>query len=421
MIYCRVSSRKQRTEGSGLESQEQRCRKYAEEKGYEVDAVFPDDVSGGGDFMKRPGMVALLSFLDASPGSEYVMIFDDLKRFARDTEFHLALRRELKRRNASVECPNFKFKDTPEGRFIETIMAAQGELEREQNGRQVLQKMRARVENGFWVFRAPVGYRYKASRRGGKDLVLDEPKASVVKEALEGFASGRFSSQLEVRRFLEASPYFPKDMPNGEIRPQTIVRFLRKPVYAGYVSAPAWGISVRHGQHDGIISKSTYERIQQRLDEGTYAPTRKDIKEDFPLRGAVCCASCSSPLTAGWCKGAYKKYPYYFCKTKGCDLYGKTIARKKLEGAFRQLLNELRPTETLFELVRAMFRDAWEQRTSQLADAANGFRTQVREIDKNIAGVIDVAAQASNPKLVSSYESRLEQLERERLILEEKA
>ena len=28
LIYCRVSSTKQRIEGSGLESQEQRCRAY---------------------------------------------------------------------------------------------------------------------------------------------------------------------------------------------------------------------------------------------------------------------------------------------------------------------------------------------------------------------------------------------------------
>ena len=32
--------------------------------------------------MKRPGMVALLSYLDAQPDQNYVVIFDDLKRFA---------------------------------------------------------------------------------------------------------------------------------------------------------------------------------------------------------------------------------------------------------------------------------------------------------------------------------------------------
>ncbi|MFK7943658.1 MAG: recombinase family protein [Paracoccaceae bacterium] len=58
IIYCRVSSVKQCTSGAGLDSQEHRCRQYAEQKGYAVEAVFPDDVSGGGDFMQRPGMRA---------------------------------------------------------------------------------------------------------------------------------------------------------------------------------------------------------------------------------------------------------------------------------------------------------------------------------------------------------------------------
>ncbi len=54
IIYCRVSTKAQTTRGHGLGSQETRCRQYAETKGYDVAAVFPDDVSGGGDFMKRP-------------------------------------------------------------------------------------------------------------------------------------------------------------------------------------------------------------------------------------------------------------------------------------------------------------------------------------------------------------------------------
>ena len=92
------------------------------------------------------------------------------------------------------------------------MIAAQGELEREQNRRQVVQKMKARVENGFWVFRAPVGYKYvNAPSGGGRVLVQDEVLGPVVRQALEGFATGHFGSQAEVQRFLERNPHFPKD------------------------------------------------------------------------------------------------------------------------------------------------------------------------------------------------------------------
>lgn len=84
LIYCRVSSKSQEEEGHGLDSQEHRCRRYAGEKGYDVAAVFPDTITGGIDFMRRPVMVALPSFLDAQPSEPFVVIFDDLKRFARE-------------------------------------------------------------------------------------------------------------------------------------------------------------------------------------------------------------------------------------------------------------------------------------------------------------------------------------------------
>ncbi len=421
IIYCRVSTKKQSGEGSGLESQEHRCREYATARGYVVEAVFPDDTSGGGDFIKRPGMVALLAYLDAKPFENYVVIFDDLKRYARDTEFHLKLKREMAARNATRDCLNFKFEDTPEGEFIETILAAQGELERKQNRRQVIQKMKARVEQGFAVFRAPVGYRYEKSKRGGKELVPNEPHASAVREALEGFASGRFGSQVEVKRFLEADPHFPKDLPNGELRQQTVVRLLEQPIYAGYVQAPHWGVSLRKGHHEGLISFETMEKNFARLVAGVYAPTRKDCKEDFPLRGAVACASCGTALTAGWCKGKYKHYPYYFCRQSGCVEKGKSIARDKLEQKFRTHLSELEPPKPLIELASAMFRDCWEQQAAKSASAVKSFKADAVKVQKNIDQLLERIVETDNLSVVSAYEKKIEELERQRLLLLEKA
>ncbi|MEO1324822.1 MAG: recombinase family protein, partial [Pseudomonadota bacterium] len=421
IIYCRVSTKKQSGEGSGLESQEHRCREYAAGRGYAVDAVFPDDTSGGGDFIKRPGMVALLAYLDAKPFENYVVIFDDLKRYARDTEFHLKLKREMAARNAERECLNFTFEDTPEGEFIETILAAQGELERKQNRRQVIQKMKARVEQGFSVFRAPVGYRYQKSKRGGKELVPDEPLASSVREALEGFASGRFGSQVEVKRFLEADAHFPKDLPNGEIRQQTIVRLLEQPVYAGYVQAPQWGVSLRKGNHEGLISFATMEKNIARLVGGVYAPARKDCKEDFPLRGAVSCATCRTPLTAGWCKGKYKHYPYYFCRQRGCSQKGKTIARDKLELTFRSHLSELEPPKPLVEMAAAMFRDCWEQQAAKSASATKARKQEAAKVQQHIDQLLDRIVEASSASVVQAYEKKIDELERQRLLLLEQA
>ncbi len=420
IIYCRVSSHSQVKHGHGLESQESRCRKYAEAQGYNVEAVFPDDVSGGGDFMNRPGMVALLSFLSAQPEKNYVIIFDDLKRFARDTEFHRKLRRELTARGAVPECLNFKFEDTPEGEFIETIMAAQGELERKQNRRQVIQKMHARVENGYWVFHAPLGYKYEKVAGHGKLLVRDEPNASILQEALMGFASGRFETQSEVKRFLERQPTFPKCFPNGEIRIWRVTRWLTNVLYAGYAEVPKWKIARRRGHHDGLISLQDFEKIQGRLQDTAKAPSRVDLNADFPLRGFVLCGDCCSPLTAGWSKGKYKRYAYYLCQSKGCESYRKSIPKNKIEGEFLDVLKTLKPSAPMAGLIRAMFKKAWDMRREQGKGFVASIQKELRQIEAQTGKLLDRIAETTQPSLVPAYEGRLAGMENQRLVLQEK-
>ena len=148
VIYCRVSDPKQRIEGHGLESQEHRCRQYAMDKQYLIERVFRDDVSGGGDFEKRPAMNALLAYLKKNKQTDYVVIFDDLKRFSRDVYFYWGLMRKLEELKAIPECPNFVFEKTPEGKLQQSVSVAAGEYERESNRRDVPENESA---YGVWL------------------------------------------------------------------------------------------------------------------------------------------------------------------------------------------------------------------------------------------------------------------------------
>lgn len=419
IIYCRVSSKRQKTEGTGLASQEHRCRLYADERNYDVEAVFPDDISGGGDFMNRPGMVALLAYLDAKPEENYIVIFDDLKRYARDTEFHLKLRREMAARNAVRECLNFDFQDTPEGKFIETMLAAQGELEREQNGRQVVQKMKARLEQGLWPFAAPKGYKYGKSEFGGKQLFRDEPLASIITEALESFASGKFQTRTEVKRFLESQPAFPKDK-KGHVHGSRVVETLNRVIYAGYVESPDWGVSRRKGKHEALIDLATFQKIQERLKIGAYAPTRKNINEDFPLRGFVACADCNNALCSCWSKGKNKKYPYYLCQTKSCPSYGKSIRKDEIERDFEALLKKLEPSTGLVKFAKAMLENAWQQRLEHTALWRKQIQVELLKVEKQIDNLLDRLVETTNKAACSAYERKIAELENSKLLTIEK-
>ncbi len=158
IIYCRVSSDRQVKEGHGLDGQEQRCRNFAHERGYEVVAVFRDEgVSGG--IIDREGMQEMLDFLGSEARTaECVVLIDDIKRLARDLIGHFTLRNAIQSRGGKLESPSHKFGNEPEEVFVESIMAVTAELERNQNKKQVRNRMQARLEAGYWPFYPPPGY-----------------------------------------------------------------------------------------------------------------------------------------------------------------------------------------------------------------------------------------------------------------------
>ena len=419
LIYCRVSDTKQKLEGSGLESQEYRCRQYAAEKGYEVTKVFHDDVSGGGDYAKRPGMIALLNFLEKNHKVSYIVIFDDLKRLARDTMFHWQLRHAMANFGARLECLNYRFDDSPEGEFMETLFAAQGQLERKQIGRQTRQKTQARLEAGYYAFIAPVGFTYSKCKTQGKTLVKDEPVASIIAQAMEGFASGQFQTQQEVRYFLENTPEFPKQV-SGKIGNSKASDILSNPLYAGMIEYPPWGVSLRKGQHEGMVSWETFCNIQARLQGRAHAPARKDINQDFPLRGSVAC-ECGNALTAAWSKSrSGKRHPYYVCQNRQCAFKGKSIRRDELHQGYEQLLAQLQPNKKLITIADDFFRQLWDYQTGLQGAQRKQVEKEITTLEQKIERLLDRLAEVESEAVLNNLEQRIDTLHKNKLLMEEK-
>ena len=419
LLYCRISDPKQRHDGHGLESQEHRIRQFAEHNGFQVDRVFHDDVTGGGDFNKRPAMTQLLDYLKSNQSINYVVIFDDIKRFSRDVYFYWGLIRELDKYNAQPMSPNFVFERTPEGRFQQSITVAAGEYERESNARQTQQKTKARLEAGYHAFIAPVGFKYTKDKLHGKLLVRDEPIASIIAEAMIGYASGRFQSAQEMRYFLENEPEFPK-MKSGRIGNSKARNILINPIYAGMVEHKKWGVSMRKGHHEGMISYKTFCQIQEKLVGRAQSPTRKDLSKDFILRGIVKC-ECGNALTACWSKSRNgSRHPYYLCRNRKCEYKGKSIRRDVISSEFDKLLKGITPSHEVFQAGYTAFKRLWEHKAMSIQIRQQALWEELDTIEKDSENIVDRIVNATNGKVVAAYEKKLEQLEQKKLLIQEK-
>ena len=417
VIYCRVSSAAQTKRGDGLSSQETRCREYARIRSYEVVQVFTDDLSGSAT--DRPGIKAMLAFLKKHRRNPNIVLVDDISRLARSVSAHIELRAAITLAGGLLESPTLEFNDDADSELQEYILATVAQHQRRKNAEQTKNRMRARLMNGYWVFQAPVGYRHEKAGGHGKVLARDEPLASIVQEALEGYASGRFQLQAEVKRFLEGHPEYPRDR-YGEVRNQRVTDLLTRVVYAGYVEAPIWDVGLREGKHEGLISFETYRKIQDRLNGNARAPVRKDLKEDFPLRGSVICGDCSTPLTACWSSGRYARYPYYLCPKRGCESYGKSIKRDVIEGEFEDLLHSLKPSEGLFKVACMMFKKLWDERLHSQKARRQSLETETRKIERNVDQLLDRIVETDNSSVIRAYEKRIKELEAQKIERQER-
>ena len=156
--------------------------------------------------MDRPGVEEMFGFIDAYNKNHLpkisCIIADNADRIARDVGVHRALKIEMSKRGIELITVNQKFENTPQGHFIETMMAANAQLFREENTHRVITRQEARLLDGYRPFDYPAGYTTVKAPVGGKMMVRQEPEASIIQEALEDYAHGVLDTQHEVAQFL---------------------------------------------------------------------------------------------------------------------------------------------------------------------------------------------------------------------------
>jgi site-specific DNA recombinase len=346
------------------------------------------------------------------------VLIDDISRLARSLRAHIELRMEIQHAGGVLQSPSIEFGEDSDSQLVENLLASVSQHHRQKNAEQVYNRMRARMLAGYWIMRVPKGYKME-KRSDGKVMVRDEPVASLIQNGLEGFAYDRFSSVVELQAFFESQPEFPKDRKGG-VHIQRVIDMLNQQLYSGYYEYARWNIGLLRGKHDPIISFDIYNRIQDKLHGRMKAPARRDIHEDFPLRGFVLCDCCNTPLKGCWSIGRNDKYPYYLCHTKGCELYGKSIKRDDLEGDFEALLKEITPSPVMVKLVEDVVERAKDIKLGSYEEIRAGLMKDRKLVDHKIQQFLDRIVTTDSAILVATYEKQVKQLENQKAVIDER-
>ena len=359
VIYCRVSTKDQ-VDNFSLSTQQKACRDYCARHSFEVDKVFVEEGESA-KTANRPEFQKMLIYCRENKGRVNWVVVYAVSRFARNSHDHLQTRAHLASLAVSLRSCTETFDDTSMGKFMESIMAAQAQLDNDVRGERTIAGMKAAIQAGKWTFKAPPGF-LNNGRNASPSLIHDPDRAPQVKQAFELYAIGVHTKQKVLEMVTAAGLRTRRGKP---ISKQTFNQMLRKSVYAGWLEVKGWGERQR-GDFEPLVSQEVFDRVQAILSGKRPSVTpRLRSHPDFPLRHFVKCGCCGRPLTASWSKGRaeQKRYGFYRCQNLKCKAVH--VRKADLEHGFVEFLERMQPKQQYMKLFNAIVLDVWKEKQAQ--------------------------------------------------------
>lgn len=157
----------------------------------------------------------------------------------------------------------------------------------------------------------PLGYFTRAATGRERDIILDEERAPYLRHMFEMSADGK--SGRHIRHWLEENNV--RTRGNKQIPLSMIFRILKNPYYYGEFEYPKGSGKWYKGNHEPLISKELFDRVQQAL----VVPLKpKWGSKEFPYKQFLKCYTCGSSIVGEekfrqLKNGDKRRHVYYHC------------------------------------------------------------------------------------------------------------
>ena len=409
IIYARVSTIRQVTEGHGIDSQIKACLAFAKDNDVHIVKIFTDPAKSGGN-LDRPGVKAFLAFLKKRKKYTYVFI-DDIARLTRNSPDYYPLKSQIADNKGILKDTKGLINEdtTIIGAFVEHVMVGQADLERRMNRERVISRQTQRIMHGHWVFPEPVGYIF-----ADKELKIVEERAKLVRKIFEDFAAGRFPTYKAIKDSQEAKLLInPKRNTTYRFKDDTIKKMLTNKLYIGKVEFKKWGISERDGNHEAIVDEKTFNKVQLQLKRKGKKKYSKLTNEEFPMKGDLVCGNCKTNLVYSKARGRSKSYPYYRCNTSKdfCDNSPKNIRTEKIHEDFLTLLEGAAINPKILKLADKVLEDIYLDKSKQHKGIQLTNRSRLDDLVNRKAKLIKTLINSENESVIGAIEEEINKID----------
>ena len=364
VVYARVSSKEQREEGYSIEAQLRLLREYALKQGFVIAEEFVDVESASK--IGRTGFNAMLAYLRKHPACRVILVekTDRLYRNAKDDvtldvkEWGLTIHLV---KEGEILCPDSKSSQ----QFVHGIKVLMARNYSLNLGEETIKGMTEKARAGIYPSCASIGYRNVDGANGKRTIVPDPETAAIITEIFERFATGNWSIKSLVKQLNSEGIR----LRSRRLQSSLIHQILRKRLYMGDFD---WNGNTYPGTHEPLVSRDTWQRVQQLLDERAENRTRK-VKNDFAYTGLVHCGHCGCLLVGEVKKG---KYVYYHCTGNRGKCPEPYTRQEVLSKHFANVLSELIIPPTILEWLGSAVLES--DRTEQAARAQSIKRLKTR-------------------------------------------
>lgn len=373
VIYARVSTAEQAEEGYSIDAQIDTVKNKCIQEGREIICEYIDRGISGKSISKRLQLQKLLE--DAKQNK-----FDEVwvwktNRLARNHLDLLKIVDHLNKYNIGFKSCSESFDtSTPSGKLLMNVLASIGEFERETIVENVKMGMKQRARTGKWNGGLVLGYKSVQSEddENKTELIIVEEEAATVRLIFQLYSEGK--GLKSISNYMNSHGYRSKKGNLFSII--TIKEILMNPLYAGtirYNLRENWNEKRRRGinknpiivdgQHDAIISKELWDKVQEIYSQKSQKPQRV-FAGSYPLSGILKCPVCGSSMVAGRSKkknknGTCKIHRYYYCgawRNKGLSACNPNAIRADEieQQVFNRLRNVLSDERILIDVVKKM-------------------------------------------------------------------
>ena len=306
VALARVSSREQEREGFSLAVQEEALRRYATNVGGEVARLFRiAETASKSD--ERKTFKELIAYAKKHAEELDGLLFYKVDRAARNLFDYVELERLESEYGLAFISVSQPTESNPAGRMMRRTLANMASFYTEQQSLDVREGLARRVQEGWFVGKAPYGYR-NVRKDGRCVTVTDEAAAANVRRLFHLYAFEPLTlDALRDRLHREGLTYRP-DSP----------RFTRSKLHGmlsdrAYIGEIAFKGQWYPGNQEPLVDRATWDRVQALLGGHVYHSHEMTFAGGFMTCGHCGRVVTGEQVTKRQKSGGIKRYVYYRC------------------------------------------------------------------------------------------------------------